>query len=126
MPLELPQPLRWERIDQRTYRLTVDGKLRGSRARLLQELLEELARRGGDRILLDLRDCRSVDSLGAAALQTALDLGQRLYVVMAPGLDLEQPLGRAPLTRFDSIERAEAALAGNRFESIRLAPVRVG
>jgi hypothetical protein len=70
--------------------IVVDGKLRGSRARLLAATLERLAEDGYDQVVLDLRGCSSFDSLGVLALRRALDLGERLFLVVWNGFRVDE------------------------------------
>ncbi len=80
-----------EEVNYRTMRVAPGGKLRGSRARALGLALEGLSAEGYDRIVLDLAGCASVDSVGTLALRAALDLGQRLFVVLDPLRDVLPP-----------------------------------
>jgi hypothetical protein len=79
-------------IDYRTVLIAPDGKLRGSRARRLDEALEARRLDGYDQVVLDLRACGAADSVGALALARALDRGQRLLVVAGPGAGPEDVL----------------------------------
>lgn len=72
-------------IDYRSVAIEVTDKLRGSRARALADLVEDLKAQGFDRLILDLTACGSIDSLGAAALDRAIEVGHELYLVVAPG-----------------------------------------
>jgi len=72
-------------IDYRTVILAAEGKVRGSRARRLGEELEAIFNDGYDQVVLDLRSCVSIDSVGALSIVAALERGQRLFVVRAPG-----------------------------------------
>jgi hypothetical protein len=74
-------------IDYRSAELAVDGKLRGSSARSLAAAFEDLFERGFDQVVVDLRGCGSLDSLGVAAIERALALPQRLFLVLRAGLD---------------------------------------
>jgi len=91
-------------IDYRSVLIPVHGKLRGSQARKLGETLERLYKEGYDQVVLDLADCLSIDSVGALSIERALDLGQRLYLVVVPGFPLEDflppELGADPRLRF--------------------------
>lgn len=83
-------PPRATEIDYRSAMLAIDGKLRGSSARLLAAAVEDLYERGYDQLLIDLSRCGSLDSLGVAALERALALGQRLFLVAGDGTGLEE------------------------------------
>ena len=99
-------------IDYRTARLAIEGKLRGSRARVLAGAFERLSEEGFDQVLVDLRECTSLDSLGVLALRRALELGQRLFLVVGGILRLDEYLP-ADLTgdaRFRVYARPEDAL----------------
>ena len=69
--------------------LTVNGKLRGRRARQLGNALEDLADEGVQRVVLDLRAVGSLDSLAAFSLETGLDRGLRIYLVVQPGFGFD-------------------------------------
>jgi hypothetical protein len=90
-------------IDYRSALIAVEEKLRGSRARLLAAAVEDLWQGGYDQILLDLRRCGSLDSLGVAALARALELGQRLFLATGAGFPLEEflpaPIATHPRVR---------------------------
>ena len=103
--------------------ITVEGKLRGSRARQLAEQLEELAaqrRHSTKRVVLDLRTAVSVDSVGLAAFEAGLASGLRLDLVVRPGFELDDgreagELARKGLKVHRTIESAlgvEPVLAG--------------
>ena len=85
--------------------ITVDGKIRGSRARQLGDQLEEIASRKETagvrrrsarrskrpiaRVVLDKRSVISVDSVGIAAFEAALDRGVELALVVRRGFELD-------------------------------------
>ncbi len=73
-------------IDYRTVLIEVDGKLRGSQARRLGARLESFFEDGYDQVILDLRACGSLDSVGALVINGALERGQRIFVLIEPGL----------------------------------------
>ncbi len=99
-------------IDYRSALIAVDGKLRGSRARSIEEAFERVAGAGYDQVVLDLRACPSADSLGAHALRRALELGQRLFVIASPGFRAEEflPPDVAAHPRFQVYTRPEDAV----------------
>jgi hypothetical protein len=53
--------------------IQVSGKIRGRRARRLGDQLEDLAQAGVERLVLDLRDLGSIDSLGSLSLERGID-----------------------------------------------------
>jgi hypothetical protein len=69
-------------VADRVVQITVVGKLRGSRARHLGEDLVGLVDDGVHRLVLDLRDTASLDSLGTLALEGALERGLRIHLVV--------------------------------------------
>jgi anti-anti-sigma regulatory factor len=85
----------WEEreVSPGTSLIAVDGKLRGSRARQLMEQLEEIASRRGlekvSRVILDLREVVSIDSLGTVAFESALEGGLKLDLVLRRGFELD-------------------------------------
>ncbi len=79
-------------IDYRSVLVPVDGKLRGSRARGLGDVLEDLFHDGYDQVVLDIRNCWSIDSVGALALERSLEIGQRLFLVVGAGFPLDELL----------------------------------
>jgi hypothetical protein len=99
-------------IDYRSAMVVVDGKLRGSRARGLVATVERLADDGYDQLVLDLRGCPSIDSLGALALRRALELGQRLFLVLGQGFRLEEflPADMIAHPRLYAFTRSEDAV----------------
>lgn len=82
-------PDRLKELDYRTVLIPIAGKLRGSQARLLEAAVERLRDDGYDQIVLDLRACPSLDTLGALALRRAVDLGHRLFLVLGAGFALD-------------------------------------
>ncbi|HBP16394.1 MAG TPA: hypothetical protein DEA08_01195 [Planctomycetes bacterium] len=74
---------------QEAVLLTVNGKLRGRRARQLGNALEDLADEGVRRVVLDLRQVGSLDSLAAFSLETGLDRGLRIYLVVQQGFGFD-------------------------------------
>jgi hypothetical protein len=98
-------------IDYRSVLVTIDGKLRGSRARFLAAAVEDLHGRGYDQLVIDLRRCGSLDSLGVAALERALELGHRLFVIAGAALPLDDflPVGLAAHARLRIYRSAEDA-----------------
>jgi hypothetical protein len=79
--------------------LSVSGKLRGSRARLLGERLGELADAHATRVILDLRTLTSIDSLGAFALEEGLDRGLRVHLVVRPSFQFDRFFSSRSLSR---------------------------
>jgi hypothetical protein len=81
--------------------LEVEGKLRGSRARQLGELLQEIVDRRKDvsRVILDLRSVTSIDSLGTIAIDEALERGLKLDLVLRRGLELDDGRQATELAR---------------------------
>lgn len=100
-------------ISERAVLLTVEGKLRGSRARQLGERLAALADEGYARIVLDLRTLTSIDSLGTFALEEGLDRGVRIHLVVRPSFEFDEffasrSLGRRGLRVHRSLDDALA------------------
>lgn len=100
-------------ITERAALMSVAGKLRGSRARLLGERLGELADEGIARVVLDLRTLTSIDSLGTFALEEGLDRGLRIHLVVRPSFEFDEffasrSLGRRGLRVHRSIDEAVA------------------
>ncbi|MGE0712651.1 MAG: STAS domain-containing protein [Planctomycetota bacterium] len=92
--------------------LKVDGKLRGRRARQLGEDLEDFANAGSRRVVIDLSDAESLDSLAAFSLERGLELGLRLHLVVRPGFSFDGFFrSRSLLRRVAMHEALEAALA---------------
>jgi hypothetical protein len=79
--------------------MSVAGKLRGSRARLLGERLGELADAGVTRVILDLRTLTSIDSLGTFALEEGLDRGLRVHLVVRPSFQFDRFFASRSLSR---------------------------
>lgn len=75
------------------------GKLRGRRARQLGNQLEDLARNGVHRVILDLRDLASIDTLGSYSLEQGVDAGLRLHLVVSPAFDADRCLNLRGLAR---------------------------
>ena len=75
------------------------GKLRGRRARQLGNQLEDLAQEGVQRLILDLRDLASIDSLGSYSLEQGIDAGLRLHLVVGPAFDADRCLNLRGLAR---------------------------
>jgi hypothetical protein len=78
-----------ECIARDCFLLTVSGKLRGRKARQLGSALEDLAEEGARRVVLDLREVGSLDSLAAFSLEAGLDSGLRLYLVVRQNFDFD-------------------------------------
>ncbi len=100
-------------ISDRAVLLTVQGKLRGSRARQLGERLADLADEGYARVVLDLRTLTSIDSLGTFALEEGLDRGVRIHLVVRPSFVFDEffasrSLGRRGLRVHRSLDEAIA------------------
>lgn len=97
-------------IDDRTRLLSPSGKLRGSSAKLLGHTVESLADEGVQRVMIDLREVPSLDSLGTWAIVHGLDLGVEVIVIGASAevteeLDLAGVAG-ARITRVTTLEQA--------------------
>jgi hypothetical protein len=104
-------------ITERAALLTVDGKLRGSRARSLGERLGALADEGLARVVLDFRTLTSIDSLGTFALEEGLDRGLRIHVVIRASFEFDEffasrSLGRRGLRIHRSLDEALARVRG--------------
>lgn len=107
----------WEEreVSPGTSLIAVDGKLRGSRARQLMDQLEDIAARRGSesvsRVVLDLRAVVSIDSLGTAAFDSALESGLKLDLVLRRGFELDDgreatELARRGLRVHSALEKA--------------------
>ena len=97
---------------QEAVLLTVRGKLRGRRARQLGEALEDLADEGVRRVVLDLREVGSLDSLAAFSLETGLERGLRIYLVIQRGFGFDGFFQGRNLLRRCSVHRdLEQAIA---------------
>ena len=107
----------WEEheVSPGTSLIEVDGKLRGSRARQLMDQLDEMAcRRGSEqvsRVVLDLRKVVSIDSLGTAAFESALENGLKLDLVVRRGFELDDGREATELTQrglkvYDALDKA--------------------
>lgn len=79
--------------------VTLDGKLRGSRARQLGEQLEAASARSIARVVLDLRSVVSIDSLGTQALEEAHERGLQLDLVVRRGFELDDGRDATALAR---------------------------
>lgn len=97
--------------------VAIDGKLRGSRARQLGDLLSEMPRRRDpvNRVVLDLRAVVTVDSLGTQAIEDAREAGLDVALVARAGLELDdgrpvRALSRRGLSVHASIDDAIATL----------------
>jgi hypothetical protein len=97
--------------------ITVAGKLRGSRARQLGELLSEMPLRRDPvtRVVIDLREVVTIDSLGTSAIEDAHEGGLEIALVARAGLELDdgrpaRALGRKGLTVHGAIDNAISAL----------------
>jgi len=98
-------------IAERAALLSVEGKLRGSRARQLGDRLAALANDGTARVVLDFRTLTSIDSLGTFALEEGLDRGLRIHLVVRPSFEFDEffasrSLGRRGLRVHRSLEDA--------------------
>jgi hypothetical protein len=97
--------------------IAVAGKLRGSRARQLGELLAEMPSRDEavSRVVLDLREIVTIDSIGTSAIEEGHDAGLRLALVTRKGLELDdgrpvRALVRKGLSIHASLDDAIVAL----------------
>jgi hypothetical protein len=116
----------WEEreVSPGTSLIAVDGKLRGSRARQLMEQLEAMAaRRGLVRVVLDLSSVVSIDSLGTAAFESALEAGLKLDLVLRRGFELDDgreatELAQRGLRVHDTLEKALGARRSARVAAI--------
>jgi len=103
-----------QHLDGRSVLIPIAGKLIGSAARRLWEELETLRENGIVRVVLDLRNCRSIDSLGGYAIERAVSSGLSISLVTSPRWSLEDFVG-ADLLRHTRIERfasVDDAVAG--------------
>lgn len=96
-------------------RITVSGKLRGRHARQLGSELLRLADEGIIRVVLDLRELTSIDSLGTYALEEGLDHGVRIHLVVPPTFRFDRffssrALNRRGLRVHRTLEQAVAAV----------------
>ncbi|MEZ6184778.1 MAG: STAS domain-containing protein [Planctomycetota bacterium] len=96
-------------------RVTVSGKLRGRHARQLGSELLRLADEGITRVVLDLRELTSIDSLGTYALEEGLDHGVRIHLVVPPTFRFDRffssrALNRRGLRVHRTLEQAVAAV----------------
>ncbi|HZU95612.1 MAG TPA: STAS domain-containing protein [Planctomycetota bacterium] len=104
----------WEEreLAQGSVLIELEGKLRGSRARQLGEHLQELPA-SVKRVVLDMRDVVTVDSLGTQAIEEAHARGLELALVTRKGLELDdgrpvRALSRKGLTIYATIDDALA------------------
>lgn len=79
--------------------LRIAGKVRGRRARQLGDQLEDLAESGIRRVVLDLRELSSIDSLGSLSLERGIDAGLRLHLVVGPAFEADRCLNLRGLAR---------------------------
>lgn len=80
-------------------RVTVSGKLRGRQARQLGAELLRLADEGVSRVVIDLRELTSIDSLGTYALEEGLDHGVRIHLVVPPTFRFDRFFSSRALSR---------------------------
>jgi anti-anti-sigma regulatory factor len=97
--------------------IPVGGKLRGSKARQLGELLSEMPLRRDPitRVVLDMRDTVTVDSLGTQAIEDAHEGGVEIALVARAGLELDdgrpvKALSRRGLSVHTGVEAAISSL----------------
>ncbi len=97
--------------------VAIGGKLRGSKARQLGELLSEMPMRRDPitRIVLDLRDVVTIDSLGTSAIEDAHEGGLEIALVARAGLELDdgrpaRALSRRGLSVHTNVEAAISSL----------------
>lgn len=99
-------------LDAQTRLVVPTGKLRGSRAKALGQQLELLLDDGAQRLILDLREVLSLDSLGTWAISNCLDRGAEVVTVGARGAiddtleQLEVTHPTSQLTRVSNLEQA--------------------
>ena len=100
-----------------TVILTVGGKLRGSRARQLGEHLSDLPRRRApvNRVVLDLRQVVTIDSLGTHAIEDAREAGLEVALLARSGLELDdgrpvREISRSGLSVHPTLDGAITAL----------------
>lgn len=86
--------------------LSIDGKLRGSRARLLGARLVEIALDGAERVVLDLRELYSADSVALDAIAGALEIGLRIDAVASRSFELPELPGLVMHSTLDAALRA--------------------
>lgn len=77
----------------------IAGKVRGRRARRLGDQLEDLAAAGVRRVVLDLRELSSIDSLGSISLERGVDAGLRMHLVVGPAFEADRCLNLRGLAR---------------------------
>ena len=97
--------------------VAIGGKLRGSRARQLGELLSDMPVRRDPvtRLVLDMRDVVTVDSLGTSAIEDAHEGGLEIALVARAGLELDdgrpvKALSRRGLSVHTSVDAAISSL----------------
>ena len=101
--------------------LLIRGRLQGSRALRLEAELYNLQEEGNDRVIIDLRECESMDSCGAEALRSGMVRGLELYLVFNPMtqfphvLPCDHPI-RWSTRIYRSVEEAILAAAGSTSE----------
>jgi hypothetical protein len=109
----------WEEreLGPETVVITVHGKLRGSRARQLGEHLSGLPHRRAParRVILDLRQVVTIDSLGTQAIEDARDAGLEVALLACSGLELDdgrpvRELSREGLSVHPTLDGAITAL----------------
>lgn len=91
-----------EEVAPGTVLAALDGKLRGSRARQLADRLGSLADRRAPeiaRVILDLRQVVSIDSIGIVAFEEALERGLKLDLVLRRGFELDDGREATELSR---------------------------
>lgn len=79
--------------------VSTHAKLRGSAARELEGLLQDLAFEGVARVVLDCRTQGSIDAVGTYAIEKGLDSGLRLHLVVSPAFDFDTFFRAKSLTR---------------------------
>lgn len=102
-------------VADHTVLVTVNGKVRGRRARQLGDRLTDLAEEGVTRVVLDLSAITSLDSLGTFALEEGLDRGLRLHLVVRRSFSFDgffnsRSLRRRGLKIHASLDEALAAV----------------
>jgi len=97
--------------------VTVNGKLRGSRARQLGDHLTDLALEGRARVVLDLRAITFLDSLATIALEEGIDRGLKIHLVVSQTFEFDpffasKGLERRGLRVHASLEEAVERVRG--------------
>lgn len=95
--------------------ITVSGKLRGRAARQLGDRLEDLADDGVTRVILDFQSLTYMDSLGTFSLESGLDRGLQLHLVVKTGFSFDgfftsRSLNRRGLRIHHTLEEATLAV----------------